>query len=212
MASVAPGLETGHSSSILNGGSTMNGSTLNGSTMSGNNTDFATDKLAMMKLRSSGLGGSDFSSSNGARSSGMSRAGSVSSKAVARTKHGRSSSSASRRNSSFIASHRSKMASEMTSQAENKFFSLMDLMSAASKEASSLREIWTTLMSDRESFNREREEMLTTIDEFSEIIEAKDGDHQGQHRELLERRKEVEKLVMQVTTAMAAVTEQKQKV
>lgn len=97
-------------------------------------------------------------------------------------------------------------------QAENKFFSLMDLMSAASKEASSLKEIWSTLMSDRESFNREREEMLSQIEDYSEIIESKDGEHQGQHREVLERRKEVEKLVVQVTTAMAAVTEQKQKV
>lgn len=177
-----------------------------------NGADSLPEKLAMIKLRSSNFGaGSEIERPSSAHSHVGGLRGSSSRMGMRSSKTTRHSSSA-RRNSSFIASHRSKMASEVTMQAENKFFSLMDLMSAASKEASSLKEIWATLMADREAFDREREEMLGQIEEYSEVIENEKNDYHGHGREAEEKRKEVERLTVQLQTVMASVTEHKQKV
>jgi len=116
-------------------------------------------------------------------------------------------SSSSRRNSSFIANHRSKMSLELTSQAESKFFALMELMTSANKEASSLKEYWSTLMADRDSFNSEREELLLQIEEISENLERKDDQHHHRDRELGERKREVEKLVSELAIASTTTTE-----
>lgn len=93
----------------------------------------------------------------------------------------------SRRQSSFLASHRSKMSSDLSAQAESKFTALMELMTSASREASSFKEYWMTLMADREAFDREREELMIQIEEYSEKLEAKDDQHDNRHRGELTR-------------------------
>lgn len=88
----------------------------------------------------------------------------------------------SRRQSNFLANHRSKMSADVTAQAESKFAALMELMTSASREATSFKEYWMTLMADRESFDREREELLLQIDEYSEKLETRDDQHDNRHR------------------------------
>jgi len=104
------------------------------------------------------------------------------------------------------------MSSELTTQAEGKFFSLMDFMANASREASSLKEYWSHLMAEREGFAREREELMVQIDEISETLERTESQHQHHGRELSERKKEVEKLLLELTAALTAVTAEKRKV
>lgn len=114
-----------------------------------------------------------------------------------------------RRTSSFMHSHRSKMSMELTSQAEGKFFSLIELMTNASKEASSLKEYWSRLMSDREGFEQEREELLMRIDEVTETLERKESQHHHHGRELGERKKEVERLLIELSAALNEVSQRK---
>lgn len=118
-------------------------------------------------------------------------------------------SSSNRRTSSFMNSHRSKMSMELTTQAESKFFSLIELMTNASKEASSLKEYWSRLMSDREGFEQEREELLMRIDEVTETLERKEDQHHHHGRELGERKKEVERLLIELSAALNEVTARK---
>ncbi|KAH7085852.1 hypothetical protein BKA63DRAFT_27888 [Paraphoma chrysanthemicola] len=120
-------------------------------------------------------------------------------------------SSASRR-SSFLQSHRNKMSAELTSQAEGKFFALMDLMSTASREASSLKESWARIISERESLTREREELLLRVDEVTETLERTQSEHHNHGHELGERKRQVEKLLLELSAALTAVSEQKKKV
>jgi chromosome segregation ATPase len=122
------------------------------------------------------------------------------------------SSAANRRSSSFLQSHRNKMSSELTSQAEGKFFALMDLMSTASREASSLKESWARIISERESLVREREELMMQVDEVSETLERTQSDHHHHGHELGERKRQVEKLLLDLSAAFTAVSEQKKKV
>lgn len=121
-------------------------------------------------------------------------------------------SNSSRRTSSFMSSHRNKMSMELTTQAESKFFSLMDFMSNASREASSLKEYWSRLMSERESFAREKEELLVQIDDITESLERTQSQHHHHGRELSDRKKEVERLLIELSTALTGVSEQKKKV
>ncbi|KAF2029401.1 hypothetical protein EK21DRAFT_89814 [Setomelanomma holmii] len=120
-------------------------------------------------------------------------------------------SSASRR-SSFLQSHRNKMSMELTSQAEGKFFALMDLMSTASREASSLKESWARIISERESLAREREELLLRVDEVTETLERTQSEHHHHGHELHEKKRQVEKVLLELSAALTAVSEQKKKV
>lgn len=86
--------------------------------------------------------------------------------------------SSSRRSSSFLQSHRDKMSSELTSQAEGKFFALMDLMSTASREASSLKESWSRIIREREMLARERDELLERVEEVTETLERTQSEYQ----------------------------------
>lgn len=101
----------------------------------------------------------------------------------------------SRRQSSFLANHRSKMSADLTAQAESKFSSLIELMTSASREASSFKEFWLALMADRESFDREREELMLQIDELTIQTTEREDEEDHRHRELGDARGEVEKLL-----------------
>ncbi|KAH3906189.1 hypothetical protein HBI56_197710 [Parastagonospora nodorum] len=121
-------------------------------------------------------------------------------------------SSASRRSNSFLQSHRNKMSSELTSQAEGKFFALMDLMSTASREASSLKDSWARITSEREALAREREDLMIQVDEVTETLERSQSEYHHHGHELVERKRQVEKLLLELSAAFTAVSEQKKKV
>ena len=110
------------------------------------------------------------------------------------SRSGRRIRSSRRSSSTFISTHRNKMSLELTSKAEGKFLALMDLMASASREASSLKEFWARIVSERESFIAEREELLTRIDEITEDFEAREKHHHDHGHELGERKAQVEKL------------------
>jgi len=128
-----------------------------------------------------------------------------------RTVHNRSSrlvtSGGSRRQSSFLANHRSRMSADLTAQAESKFSTLIELMTSASKEASSFKEYWLALMADRESFDREREELMLQIDELTIQTTERDDEQDYRNRELGDARGEVEKLLAIINVSKDSNTE-----
>ena len=101
---------------------------------------------------------------------------------------------------------------ELTSQAEGKFFALMDLMSTASREASSLKESWSRIISEREDLAREREELLNRVDEVTETLERTESEQSHHGHELGERKRQVEKLLLELSAAFTTVSEHKKKV
>jgi len=172
------------------------------------------EKLAIMKLNAADVDRSVFSDAgddldsrdadfSSSRMNGMSSF--RSSKSVRRSSSRRST-------GNFIAAHREKMSLDMSSQAEGKFFALMDLISGASREASSLKEYWASLMSDRESWAKEREDLLAQIQEYSEVVELRESQHSNHGKEIIERKKEVEKLLLELSAALAGIQEQKRRV
>lgn len=104
------------------------------------------------------------------------------------------------------------MSLELTSQAEGKFYALMDLMSTASREASSLKESWSRIISERESLAREREELMLRVDEVTETLERTQSEHHHHGHELGERKRQVEKLLLELSAALTSVSDQKRKV
>jgi len=132
------------------------------------------------------------------------------SRSLARTS--RHMSRSSRRTSSFMTAHKSKMSSELTASAENKFFSLIELMANASREASSLKELWARIASERETFTREREELLEEISEVSQQLELRDNEQHRHGHEHVERKRQVEKLLLELSAALANVSTERKKV
>jgi len=120
--------------------------------------------------------------------------------------------SGARRRSSFLHSHRSEMSRELTSQAEGKFFALMDLMSTASREASSLKESWARIVSERESLFKEKEELLSRVEEVTETLERTQSEHHHHGHEHGERKKQVEKLLLELSVAVTTIQEHKKKI
>ena len=113
--------------------------------------------------------------------------------------------------SSFMSAHRQKMSAELTAQAEAKFLALMDLMANASREASSLRESWSRIVSEREAFNAEREELLEQITEVSEELEQTSTQRHQHGDELGQKKKQVETLLSELSIAVASVTTEKKR-
>ncbi|KAG4414776.1 hypothetical protein IFR04_012089 [Cadophora malorum] len=178
------------------------------------NPEVTPDKLAIMKLRNSDLLNDRDYLSAPTTPTGERRSFSFSSKAL---DHGRSSSlarssrqisSSVRRSGSFRHSQSGlKISMELTRQAEGKFFALMDFVSSASREASSLKEIWSSLVSERESLTREREELLETINEVTESLERTESEHYHHGHEHEQRKKQVEKLLVELSLAMNTISD-----
>ncbi|CAN9271310.1 unnamed protein product [Alternaria alternata] len=178
------------------------------------NSDITPEKLTIMKLKASGIRDvfSEPSSPTGNRSFSFGNHANGASHSSSLTRRStRQTSSSSRRASSFLQSHRSKMSTELTSQAEGKFFALMDLMSTASREASSLKESWSRIMAERDSLVRERDELLITVEEVTEEIQRKEAEHSHHGHEHGERKRQVEKLILELTAALTQVTDHKKK-
>ncbi|KAL2069848.1 hypothetical protein VTL71DRAFT_14527 [Oculimacula yallundae] len=177
------------------------------------NPGFTPDKLALMKLRNS-ESLNNLSSHNLSSSERRGRSFSVSSRNL---DHGRSSSlarssrhvsSSVRRSGSFRHSQSGlNISMELTRQAEGKFFALMDLVSSASREAASLKEIWSGLVSERESLTREREELLETVNEVTETLERTESEHHHHGHEHEQRKTQVEKLLVELSHAMNTISE-----
>ena len=117
----------------------------------------------------------------------------------------------SRRQSAFLANHRSRMSADLTAQAESKFSSLIELMTSASREASSFKEFWLALMADRESFDREREELMLQIDELTIQTTQIDDEQDHRNRELGDARAEVEKLLAIINVSKYSNTDHERK-
>lgn len=118
----------------------------------------------------------------------------------------------SRFTSSLVNTHRDKLSAELTAKAEGKFFALMDLMATASREAGSLKEFWSRIIAERESYMQEREELLIQIDEVTETLQKKEDEHHHHGHELGEKTREVEKLLIELATFRTSVSEYKKKI
>ncbi|RMZ68158.1 hypothetical protein GMOD_00004360 [Pyrenophora seminiperda CCB06] len=186
--------------------------------------DITPEKLTIMKLKASGLGsidrdvfsepsspthGHNRSFSFGSQVNGGSHGASHSSSVGRRST--RQTSSLSRRSSSFLQSHRNTMSMELSSQAEGKLFAFVDTMSAAAREAASLKESWARMMAERDSLLRERNELMVTVEEVTEEVQRKEAEHSHHGHEHGERKRQVEKLILELTAAMTAIAEHKKK-
>jgi chromosome segregation ATPase len=85
-------------------------------------------------------------------------------------------------------------------------------MSTASREASSLKESWVRIISEREALAREREELMIQVDEVTETLERTQSEHHHHGHELGEKKRQVEKLMLELSAAFTTVSEQKKKV
>lgn len=177
--------------------------------------DISPEKLAILKLKHSTLNRDVFSEPSSPigehRGMDFSNHSNNSNLTITRRSSSRAA-SGSRRRSSFLHSHRSEMSRELTSQAEGKFFALMDLMSTASREASSLKESWARIVSERESLSREKEELLSRVDEVTETLERTQSEHHHHGHEHEERKRQVEKLLLELSVAVTSIQEHKKKI
>ncbi|TKA23405.1 hypothetical protein B0A50_07281 [Salinomyces thailandicus] len=140
----------------------------------------------------------------GGRSFGTTMQRSAGARALARSS--RQSSSMSRR-TSFIQGHRQKMSEEHFAQAERSFMSLMELMMGASKEAGTLKEYWSRLMGDRESFEKERESLMVQIEEVTASMSQMELEQENQRRHVGDRKQEVARLLTELSTHAATILE-----
>lgn len=178
------------------------------SVLQGDN-EITPQKLAIMKLRPSEYDHDLFSEPDTSSRRKSSLNAHSQNNALARST--RQVSTTSRHANAFLSSHRSKMSMELTTQAENKFLSLMELMSNASHEASSLKEYWSRLITDRQSYDREMEELRVEVSEYREEIERKESEHQSHHHELAEKKMQIDKLLVELSTALNIIKELKKK-
>lgn len=111
----------------------------------------------------------------------------------------------------YSSGHYSEVSRELTQAAENEFHALIELMSSMSRRSSSLKEIWMKLISERETHYQEMDRMYERIEEYTEIIEKHERESQGQSREQGERKKELVKLRLELSVAIAASAEWKSK-
>ena len=118
----------------------------------------------------------------------------------------------SRRSSAkFIHGHRSSMSRELTIKAEKKFLALMEMMATASSTASSLKEIWMEIISERESWSSREEELLEQIEEYTERIEQVEKERHDHDHHHNESKKTIDSLNIKITTLTATIAEWKKK-
>jgi chromosome segregation ATPase len=107
--------------------------------------------------------------------------------------------------------HRSEVSREITFQAESEFSALMELMAGISRRSSSLREVWTKIISERDTCYAEMDRMSSCIEECTEIIERKERESHSHTHEHEERKAETTKLKLEITAAIAITAEYKKK-
>ncbi|THY91259.1 hypothetical protein D6C92_06357 [Aureobasidium pullulans] len=123
----------------------------------------------------------------------------------------RSTSSASRRRGSVASSFRNSLAIENTGHAEAKFFAFLDMVANASREASSLKELWSQMAAERRNFAAEREELREQIEEVSYELETRQNDNHRHDGELVEHKEKVRSISIELTTAINRLAAEKNK-
>ncbi|TVY83004.1 hypothetical protein LSUE1_G003557 [Lachnellula suecica] len=174
------------------------------------------EKLTIMKLRDSFLlndYASEVGTPTGRRKSFDFSSGLDGHQSLARSSS-RQVSTSSRRSLANGTSRNSlsnKMSLELSRQAEGKFYALMDIVSSASREASSLKEVWSGMNREREALTREREELWEQVSEVTETLERKENEHQHHRHTFGERKQQIEKLLLELSTALTTISEHKKK-
>jgi chromosome segregation ATPase len=124
----------------------------------------------------------------------------------------RSTSSASRRRSSLASSSfRNSLAIENTASAESKFFAFLDMVANASKEAISLKELWSQMAAERRNFAAEREELREQIEEVTYELEVKQQDNHKHDGEVVEYKEKARAISIELTTAINRLAAEKNK-
>lgn len=108
-------------------------------------------------------------------------------------------------------SYRSATSRELTTQAESEFHALIELISSVSRKSSSLKEVWTKIMSERESSISEMDQMYEQLEEYSDASERREREQEEHTHELQDRKKEIGKLRLEITVATTAASEYKKK-
>ncbi|KAI5201982.1 hypothetical protein E4T38_05889 [Aureobasidium subglaciale] len=124
----------------------------------------------------------------------------------------RSTSSASRRRGSLASSSfRNSLAIENSGQAEGKFFAFLDMVANASKEAISLKELWSQMAAERRNFAAEREELREQIEEVTYELETKQQDNNRYDGEVAESKEKARAISIELTTAINRLAAEKNK-
>ncbi|KAI5238664.1 hypothetical protein E4T43_07261 [Aureobasidium subglaciale] len=124
----------------------------------------------------------------------------------------RSTSSASRRRGSLASSSfRNSLAIENSGQAESKFFAFLDMVANASKEAISLKELWSQMAAERRNFATEREELREQIEEVTYELETKQQDNHRYDGEVAESKEKARAISIELTTAINRLAAEKNK-
>ncbi|KAI5267417.1 hypothetical protein E4T47_08072 [Aureobasidium subglaciale] len=148
-----------------------------------------------------------YSNVGGGFSSSSASGGSASYRSVRR-----STSSASRRRGSLASSSfRNSLAIENSGQAESKFFAFLDMVANASKEAISLKELWSQMAAERRNFAAEREELREQIEEVTYELETKQQDNHRYDGEVAESKEKARAISIELTTAINRLAAEKNK-
>ncbi|KAH0401111.1 hypothetical protein KCU89_g4496, partial [Aureobasidium melanogenum] len=124
----------------------------------------------------------------------------------------RSASSASRRRTSLASSSfRSSLTNETIGHAEAKFFAFLEMVANASKEAISLKELWSQMAAERRNFAAEREELREQIEEATYELETRQQDNHKHDGELIEHKEKVRAISIELTTAINRLAAEKNK-
>ncbi|KEF56864.1 uncharacterized protein A1O9_07054 [Exophiala aquamarina CBS 119918] len=168
-------------------------------------SDIFPNKMAVIRLNNTDLDDdlvSDAGTVEAHRSSGLTRSASLRSY---RRQSSLLKSSASRLESKSYAKH----SAELTAQAESKFLILMDVISNASKEASSLKAVWENMKHERELLLQRHEEMVNQTTELTAELRAREDERSRSSTDVVDWKRKVEKLLTDLAAAHRSVTAEK---
>ncbi|KAK1658679.1 hypothetical protein BDP55DRAFT_564753 [Colletotrichum godetiae] len=103
--------------------------------------------------------------------------------------------------SSHSSSFSSEVSKELTRQAETEFMALTELMASMSRRSMSLREVWSKIITERESVYSEMHRMTERYEELTEVMERKDREHSHHNHEREGHKQELVKVRLELTAA-----------
>lgn len=104
--------------------------------------------------------------------------------------------------SSHSSSFSSEVSKELTRQAELEFAALTELMSSMSRRSMSLREVWSKIITERESVYSEMHRMTERYEELTEVMERKEREHSHHNHEREGHKQELVKVRLELTAAI----------
>ncbi|KAK1634545.1 hypothetical protein BDP81DRAFT_324793 [Colletotrichum phormii] len=104
--------------------------------------------------------------------------------------------------SSHSSSFSSEVSKELTRQAETEFMALTELMASMSRRSMSLREVWSKIITERESVYSEMHRMTERYEELTEVMERKDREHSHHNHEREGHKQELVKVRLELTAAI----------